>query len=62
MDIFPVIQKNKTKQHAGKQTYLQATARLRLLRMTRVYMPLPLLPTPGLYKAGDISLKNTATA
>lgn len=43
-----------------KQSHLHATARFRLLRITRVYMFL--LPTPGLYKAGDITLKNTATA
>lgn len=39
-------------------TYLQATARLRLLSMTKVYM----LRRPGLYSVGDMSLKKTATA
>lgn len=41
-----------------KQPHLQATARFRLLRMTKVYM----LRRPVLYSAGDISLKKTAIA
>lgn len=46
---------------AGKRRALadlQATARFKLFRMTSVYFR----PTPGLYSAGDINLKKTATA
>ncbi len=49
-----------TAQHSRCCPYLQATAKFKLFKMTKVYMLF--LPTPGLYRAGDITLKKTATA